>query len=69
MENETKVIRGINMNSVLLRFNEKGEVVGELILRNGVLHFEGRADESAKLLFNGFKKLVDNYIKQEKEKR
>jgi len=68
MENETKLIRGTNMMSVLLRFNEKEKVIGELILRNGVLHFEGRADESAKLLFNAFKELVDNYIKQEKEK-
>ena len=56
------------MSDFLIKFDDKGKVIGELKIRNGKLHFEGKADESAKLLFNAFKGLVDNYIKQEKEK-
>ncbi len=56
------------MSDFLIKFDDKGKVIGELKIRNGKLHFEGKAEESAKLLFNAFKGLVDDYIKQEKEK-
>ncbi len=52
----------------LISFDDKGKVIGELKIRNGKLHFEGKAEESAKLLFDALKGLVDDYIKQEKEK-
>ena len=52
----------------LISFDDKGRVIGELKIRNGKLHFEGKAEKSAKLLFNVFKGLVDDYIEKEKEK-
>ncbi len=52
----------------LISFDDRGKVIGELIIRNGKLHFEGKAEKSAKLLFDALKKCVDEYIEQEKEK-
>ncbi len=51
------------MSDFLIKFDDKGKVIGELIIRKGKLHFEGKADKSAKLLFEEFKGLVDVYIK------
>ena len=46
----------------LISFDDKGKVIGKLEIKNGKLHFEGKAEESAKLLFDAFKGLVDDYI-------
>ena len=52
----------------LISFDDEGKVIGELKIRNGKLHFEGKAEKSAKLLFDALKGLVDDYIKKAKEK-
>lgn len=53
----------------LISFDDKGKFIGKLIIRNGKLHFEGKADKSAKLLFDAFKGLVDDYIKKSSEEK
>ncbi|HDY67463.1 MAG TPA: hypothetical protein ENH85_06715 [Candidatus Scalindua sp.] len=49
----------------LISFDDKGKVIGELKIKNGKLYFEGKAEESAKLLFDAFKGLVDDYINKQ----
>lgn len=48
----------------LLTFDCFGKRVGELELKDKKLHFKGDADKSAKLLFDQFKQLVEQFIEQ-----
>lgn len=44
-------------------FNRDGcEIVGRLSWDDGTLHFEGNADESARMLFEWVKQIIDPYI-------
>ena len=57
---ESKIDNSIAYN---LTFHHENEKIGELEWNDGVLNFTGKANESAKILFDFLKPLIDDYIK------
>lgn len=46
-----------------LLFMQNGKEMGRIVFENNSVVFKGNAQESAKIWFECFKKLVDEYIK------
>jgi len=51
-----------------MTFFRDNEEIGKLDWEDGVLKFEGKAEESAKLLFDFLKGLMDEYLKERRKK-